>query len=442
MRTRSVFLLLVLLAAVSLVLGAGLAILIWSIPDNGGIGAGLLALGSITLVAAAGVVATVVLVGNLLPRTRGRVWPWALAGLAAWVVGPVYVGGTIGGTVDSYLDEKYSSPAFVADYEARLGVEITPQGQGFEYSGCTMQTYTATYRITAARDTDLMFGLADSDEFDITHAGVLPYESIAAQFEGVGQGYVPWSYRLGTFRVPAGTHVLTVKGKAPFLLAVDAPEPLWTPSYALHANWRFFRLYADSYTLAQVYAAAEPFHPASCPKICTRADIPMAADTPGAIAHIGGAGDEQPVDFDDDKHYDVLVLHVTLVVTRTGDYVLAGKLVDPTGQAVDADTYDSPWAEPLCTGVHTVTLSFSGQPMKSEGLSGPYTLTALTLDYVDPTTFEYRQIEKVDNIYTTRAYSWALFDGSRSEPKVREDRDFSDQRRPPPIPTVSRQAGG
>ncbi len=97
-----------------------------------------------------------------------------------------------------------------------------------------------------------------------------------------------------------------------------------------------------------------------------------------------------------------------------------------------ADTYDSPWAEPLCTGVHTVTLSFSGQRMKSEGLSGPYTLMALTLDYVDPTTFEHRQIQKADNIYTTQAYSWALFDGTRSEPTVRENRDFSDQRMTPP----------
>jgi hypothetical protein len=120
MRTRSVVLLLVLLAAVSLVLGAGLAILIWSIPDGGGIGAGLLALGSMTLVAAAGLVAMVVLVGNLLPRTRGRVWPWALAGVAAWVVGPAYIGGAIGGTVDGCLDAKYSSPDFVADYVARL----------------------------------------------------------------------------------------------------------------------------------------------------------------------------------------------------------------------------------------------------------------------------------------------------------------------------------
>ena len=52
------------------------------VPEGGGLGAGLLALGSIALVVAAGVVATVVLVGNLLPRTRGRVWPWALAELA------------------------------------------------------------------------------------------------------------------------------------------------------------------------------------------------------------------------------------------------------------------------------------------------------------------------------------------------------------------------
>ena len=439
MRTRSVILLLVLLAAVSLGLGAALAILMWSIPENGGIGTGLLALGSITLVAAAGLVATVVLVGNLLPRLRGRAWLWALAGLAAWVFGPVYLGGTFMEYVDDYLDEKYSSPAFAADYVARLGVEITPQGQSFEYSGCTMQTYSVTYRITAARDTELRFGLVEDDEYDLTRAGELPYESIAAQFEGVGEGYHPWSYRLGTFRVPAGTHILTVKGKAPFLLAIDAPEPLWTPSYALHANWRFFRLYADSYTLAQVYAAAEPFHPAACPKICTRADIPMAQAasgvapaTPGTIARIGGAGGEQPVDFDDDKYYDEVVLAVTLVVTRTGDYVLAGELVDPAGKAVAADSYKSPWAEPLCTGVHTVTLSFSGQRMKSEGLSGPYTLTALTLDYVDPSTFEHRQIQQVDNIYTTRSYSWAMFDGTRVEPTVREDRDFSDQRTTPP----------
>ncbi len=98
------------------------------------------------------------------------------------------------GYVDGYLDEKYSSPAFAAAYEARLGVEITPQGQNFEYSGCTMQTYTATYRITAVRDTDLRFGLAEDDEFDTTRAGELPYQSIAAQFEGVGEGYYyPWS---------------------------------------------------------------------------------------------------------------------------------------------------------------------------------------------------------------------------------------------------------
>ena len=47
-----------------------------------GIGTGLLALGSITLVAAAGVVATVVLVVDWLPRWWGRAWLWALAGLA------------------------------------------------------------------------------------------------------------------------------------------------------------------------------------------------------------------------------------------------------------------------------------------------------------------------------------------------------------------------
>ncbi len=135
----------VLLAAGSLVLGASLAILMWSIRDGEGIGTGLLALGSITLVAGAGVVATVVLVGNLLPRVRGRAWLWALAGLAAWVVGPVYVGGTFMEYVDDYLDEKYSSLAFVADNVARLSVEITPQVQSFAYSGCTMQTYAATY---------------------------------------------------------------------------------------------------------------------------------------------------------------------------------------------------------------------------------------------------------------------------------------------------------
>lgn len=71
------------------------------------------------------------------------------------------------------------------------------------------------------------------------HAGELPYQSIAAQFEEAGDSRLPGSDRLGKFRVPAGTHILRVTGKAPFLFAIDAPDPLWTPGYALHADWRF-----------------------------------------------------------------------------------------------------------------------------------------------------------------------------------------------------------
>ncbi|MFN8470032.1 MAG: hypothetical protein U0X20_31045, partial [Caldilineaceae bacterium] len=127
------------------------------------------------MVAAAGAVAAVVLAITLRRRTRGRVWPWALAGVVAWVVGPVYVGGT-------FMD-------YVND----------------------------------------------------------------------------------------------------------------------------FRLYADSYTLAHIYAAAEPFHPASCPNICTRADIPpaeaadgAASDPPGTLTRIGAVGGEQLVDTDGNERYDVI----------------------------------------------------------------------------------------------------------------------------------------
>ena len=256
---------------------------------------------------------------------------------------------------------------------------------------------------------------------------ISPLQSIAAQFEPLGDGPYMHGTPQGLFRIPAGEHTLVVRGAAPFQLAVHPTTPLWTPDLLLAGNDYYATLYADNHTWRELDAVAQRFQGAGCTRECSRADIPAegtrglaAVDDSAAIGPVTG---ERPVDADGDGRFDTLTLTVTLAVTTTGDYQLGGWLTAADGQQLAGASYTSDHSRPLCAGVHAVPLSFDGRSLYSAGIDGPYTLSDLTLIYNSaPDTYVPPTIDEAGSWYTTAAYTWRQFAGDGHTPTASASR--------------------
>ena len=243
----------------------------WTMPDNVGIGAMYYMLRNAILLAAVGLVAlALALWRRWLPRAGG----WVMGGLAAWVIVPVIFGPFAALAFFVLLQLFYNSPPFTFWNAHRVGVAITAQAPRFEYAGCRRTAYIATYTIKAARDADLVFALTSRNDFRWLDAGDQPLQSIAAQFEPLGDGPYMYGTRQGLFRIGAGEHTLVVRGAAPFQLAVHPTTPLWTPDLLLAGNDYYATLYADNHTWPELDAVAQRFQGAGCVRECSRGDIP------------------------------------------------------------------------------------------------------------------------------------------------------------------------
>ncbi len=396
----------------------------WTMPNNVGLGAMYYMLRNAILLAALGFAAlTIAIWWRWLPRDGG----WVMGGLATWVIVPAIVGPFAAVAVFALLLLFYNSPPFEFWAAKGVGVAITAQAPRFEYAGCRRSTYIATYTIKAERDADLVFALVSRNDVHWLESGDLPMQSIAAQFQPLGDGPDMQDTPQGLFRIPAGEHTLVVRGRAPFQLAVHPTTPLWTPDLLLAGNDYYATLYADNHTWRELDAVAQRFQGAGCTRECSRADIP-APGTRGLApiddsAAIGPVTDERPVDADGDGRFDTLTLTVTLAVTTTGDYQLGGWLTAADGQQLAGASYASDHSRPLCAGVHAVPLSFDGRSLYSDGIDGPYTLSDLALIYNSaPDTYVPPTIDEAGHWYTTAAYTWRQFAGDGHTPTASASR--------------------
>jgi len=205
-------------------------------------------------------------------RWLPRDFAWTMRGLAAWVIVPAIFGSVAAAAVLALLLLFYDSPPFTFWTAQRVGVAITAQAPRFEYAGCQRTAYIATYTIKAERDTDLVFALASRNDVHWFAARNEPIESIATQFEPLGDGPYMHGTPQGLFRIPAGEHTLVVRGAAPFQLAVYPTTPLWTPDLFLAGNDYYATLYADNHTWGELDAVAQRFQGAGCTRECCHDD--------------------------------------------------------------------------------------------------------------------------------------------------------------------------
>jgi hypothetical protein len=390
----------------------------WTMPDNVGLGAMYYMVRNTILLAPLGLVALAI---ALWRRWLPRDFAWVMRGLAAWVIVPIVAGPIVAGIALLLLYGFYTSPPVTILNARYFGVAITAQAPRFEYAGCRRTAYIATYAIKAERDTDLVFALASRNDVDWFDARKGPIESIAAQFQPLGDGPYMHGTPQGLFRIPAGEHTLVVRGPAPFQLAVHPTAPLWTPDLFLAGNDYYATLYEDNHTWRELDALAQRFQGAGCTRECSRADIPApgtrglaAVDDSAAIGPVTG---ERPVDTGGDGRFDTLTLTVTLAVTTTGDYQLGGWLTTADGQQLAGASYASDHSRPLCAGVHAVPLSFDGRSLYRAAIEGPYTLSDLALIYNSaPDTSVPPTIDEADSWYTTTAYTWRQFESDGHTP--------------------------
>ena len=188
---------------------------------------------------------------------------WMLSAVAAWVIVPS-VGGFIAASVILWgFESLYASPEFATWYRGAAGISVVPEDQTIAYAGCRPGTYSATYRITAARPIDLLFTLEDRSGIRAVDAGDLPGAALAEQLAYVGEG-TRWTGHpnwlgtpLGVYRVAAGEHVLRLPGAAPFQLGIFGAQPLWS-SDRISGIERFQRLYGDNSRAGRRVPAAKP----------------------------------------------------------------------------------------------------------------------------------------------------------------------------------------
>lgn len=132
----------------------------------------------------------------------------------------------------------------------------------------------------------------------------------------------------------------------------------------------------------------------------TRAESLLLQVVRDTIALTGNYSDS-PSDSDGDGRNDTLEVQVGVNALEAGEYTVLANL-ETAGQMV-AHT-----ATPVTLGVgaHTITLSFSGDSLRTAGLSGPYTLTNLNI--LDRAASDLRVVT-ANNVWTTGSYDWADF---------------------------------
>jgi hypothetical protein len=111
---------------------------------------------------------------------------------------------------------------------------------------------------------------------------------------------------------------------------------------------------------------------------------------------------DRAVDDDGDGLYDRLIVDVVVEVLSSGTYNLNGKLDDSSGETIE-------WATTggisLSDGVHALPLIFPSGVIRSHGIDGPFTLTALHLyDTADTSLYA-----SLTNAYRTYPYDVTQF---------------------------------
>lgn len=126
-----------------------------------------------------------------------------------------------------------------------------------------------------------------------------------------------------------------------------------------------------------------------------------ASATPGTQRIVGNYSDEA-VDLDGDGLYDQLLIYADVEVLADSSYNLNARLIDSAGRLLEWQTTGSTF---LTKGVHRLQLAFSGVPIRSNGVDGPYTLDAVNFyDAFTLATFDVRY-----NAYQTFPYAAADF---------------------------------
>lgn len=394
------------------------ACLYWTIPSNAGLGFIFMAqFFSILIFVLGGIMLAPAFYKGWLPLEIS----WGIGGWLAWAVVPIFAGPIFALSLTSSLEAYYASPNFDTWYDAWSGITITPQKQDFHFADCSLDGYTATYTITALRQTDLAFALLDRNGVRAVDAADGPARSIGEQFDYVREAhYSVGDEALGIYHVFAGTHTLVVTARSPFQLGILDSHSLWAPDLWLADEKRYYTIYADDYTWEEIVAAMTAVRPTGCPAPCTRLDVPPPVAARERVPSTEGAGlgpviGETAVDADGDGFYDTLDVAVALRVRTTGDYLLEGSLRAAGVPDPVRARYHSGYPEPLCSGVHTVTLHFDGRGLHDIGANGPYSLT-LALTHEEPGVVFPPPVDTAHDVYTTRAYSRWEFAGEQHSP--------------------------
>lgn len=124
--------------------------------------------------------------------------------------------------------------------------------------------------------------------------------------------------------------------------------------------------------------------------------------TPARSLRIIGGSTEQAIDVNGDGLSESLALDVDVEVQGDGWYNLNGCLMDPRDSLIACQSSGNKY---LSRGVHTLRLTFSGVPIRSNGVDGPYILDRLNFyNAVTPLLSDVRF-----GVYQTAPYRAASF---------------------------------
>ena len=162
-----------------------------------------------------------------------------LSAVVAWRLVPIVGGFFAANAILWGFATIYASPQFATWYRDAAGISVAPEDPTIAYAGCRPGTYSAAYRITAARPIDLLFTLEDRNGIRAVDAGDLP--GSAGRATGLCRrrhtldrpSQLAW-HAAGVYRAAAGGHVLLLHGAAPFQLGIFGAPPLGAESAFRH----------------------------------------------------------------------------------------------------------------------------------------------------------------------------------------------------------------
>lgn len=112
---------------------------------------------------------------------------------------------------------------------------------------------------------------------------------------------------------------------------------------------------------------------------------------------------EEAIDQNGNSRFDLLTFTVRLGVSKTGSYVINGRLVDPNGDEI---AWSSGAFNASAAGEYAATISFPGSQIGAHRVNGPYALKDVSIYNQQGTAMVY-----LETIGTTRPYSFTQFEG-------------------------------